>query len=560
SEAVYVTRQGLLVRGSGWVEINRGDTRQANPLAQKHQRDRQHEQLAECRQNAAKQQAVLEALQIEQQSLDNVQRELRSALAERQQALARCEGELQLVEKQTSQVRQNIETVSWEFKELARQADSSEAKSRLLSEMDESHNRRQAIRVELETAHGQEAELEQNYRKLSAEVTAAEVRFAKQQEARVHVMARRQPLKDRLGALEKIIAERSARGASCSAEIKRAGDLLEQAARELPRLESAIAQHTEHLGKIQILREELQTTARGAEAALHRLRDEIETMRAREGELNGHCIEQRMQRQYLLERVTSEHRISADAIQLEPEPEWPEEGPPDLESLELTVAELHTKLESMGPVNTGAIEEYREQEERYEFLNRQQDDLLNSKQQLMELIKHINQTTTEMFATTFNAVNENFLSIFKQLFGGGTARLTLTDDEDILECGIEIIARPPGKKLQSVSLLSGGERTMTAVALLFAIYMVKPSPFCFLDELDAALDESNINRFIQVLQGFVQQSQFIVITHNRATISAADVLYGVTMEETGVSKIVSMRFVDNQAVPIDREQPAPAPA
>jgi chromosome segregation protein len=137
--------------------------------------------------------------------------------------------------------------------------------------------------------------------------------------------------------------------------------------------------------------------------------------------------------------------------------------------------------------------------------------------------------------------------MFTQLFGGGSAKLVLTDDEDVLEAGIEIIARPPGKKLQTISLLSGGERTMTAVALLFSLFKVKPSPFCVLDELDAALDDANINRFVEALKGFVQSSQFIIITHSRQTIAAADVIYGVTMQTRGISKVVSMKFADYQA-------------
>ena len=158
------------------------------------------------------------------------------------------------------------------------------------------------------------------------------------------------------------------------------------------------------------------------------------------------------------------------------------------------------------------------------------------------MIRKIDRTTTEMFRSTFEKVNENFGSMFQKLFDGGSAKLVLANEEDLLESGIEIIARPPGKRLQNVSLLSGGERTMTAVALLFAIYLIKPSPFCLLDELDAALDDSNIGRFVKVLQGFLDQSQFLVITHNRQTIAAADTLYGVTMPEKGISKLVSMRF------------------
>ena len=162
------------------------------------------------------------------------------------------------------------------------------------------------------------------------------------------------------------------------------------------------------------------------------------------------------------------------------------------------------------------------------------------------MIAKINRTTKELFADSFAKIRENFQIMFAELFGGGRANLMLIDESDPLESGIEIIAKPPGKQLQSISLLSGGERTMTAVSLLFAIYMVKPSPFCVLDEMDAPLDESNISRFIKILDRFVDQSQFVVITHNKRTISRADVLYGVTMEEQGISKLISVKFTTRE--------------
>jgi chromosome segregation protein len=176
------------------------------------------------------------------------------------------------------------------------------------------------------------------------------------------------------------------------------------------------------------------------------------------------------------------------------------------------------------------------------FYKDQHNDLVKSKDELLDVINKINATTKELFADTFEQVRSNFQEMFTELFGGGKANLLLVDDADPLESGIEIIARPPGKQLQSISLLSGGERTMTAVSILFAIYMVKPSPFCVLDEMDAPLDESNINRFIKILDRFVHQSQFVVITHNKRTIAKADVLYGVTMEEHGISKLVGVKL------------------
>lgn len=216
---------------------------------------------------------------------------------------------------------------------------------------------------------------------------------------------------------------------------------------------------------------------------------------------------------------------------------------PDWDFVEAIVADLKRRLDSMGPVNLDAIEEFDELEERHDFTKNQHDDLVNSKQKLLEIIERINIESERLFSETFHAVSKNFKSMFKRLFGDkATADLILQDESDPLECGIEVIAKPPGKKLQSISLMSGGERSMTAVALLFSIYMVKPSPFCVLDELDAPLDEANIGRFLKVLDAFIEQSQFIIVTHSKRTMERADVMYGVTMEEFGVSKPVGMRF------------------
>jgi chromosome segregation protein len=221
-------------------------------------------------------------------------------------------------------------------------------------------------------------------------------------------------------------------------------------------------------------------------------------------------------------------------------------GEPDWDFVESIVADIKRRLDAMGPVNLDAIEEFEELEERYNFLKSQHDDLVNSKAELLEVIDRINTETQRLFSETFAQVKINFREMFKELFGEkGEADLTLLNEDDPLESGIDITAKPPGKKLQSITLLSGGERSMTAVALLFSIYMIKPSPFCVLDELDAPLDESNINRFVKVLDRFIDNSQFIIVTHSKRTMARADVMYGVTMEEFGVSKPVGMRLTQD---------------
>jgi len=223
------------------------------------------------------------------------------------------------------------------------------------------------------------------------------------------------------------------------------------------------------------------------------------------------------------------------------------EPPADDESrgaIEAEVAKLSDQLEKIGPVNVLAIEEHQELETRESFLRTQRDDLVQSIEALRQTIRKINLTSRELFRDAFNAVNQSFGEIFASLFGGGAARMQLLDEEDVLESGIELVAQPPGKKNQSISLLSGGERALTAIALLFAIFKYKPSPFCILDEVDAPLDEVNTERFVRLVRDFSRDTQFIVITHSRRTMEAADVLYGVTMEEAGCSRLVSVNFAE----------------
>ncbi|GAA0495413.1 chromosome segregation protein SMC [Salinibacillus aidingensis] len=207
-----------------------------------------------------------------------------------------------------------------------------------------------------------------------------------------------------------------------------------------------------------------------------------------------------------------------------------------------TVQQIKQEIDRLGTVNLGAIDEYKRIQERYEFLTTQRQDLLEAKDTLYAVIKEMDGEMVTRFEGTFNQIQKEFTDVFKKLFGGGRADLKLTDPKDLLETGVDIVAQPPGKKLQNLGLLSGGERALTAIALLFAILRVRPVPFCVLDEVEAALDEANVNRFAQYLKEFSENTQFIVITHRKGTMEEADVLYGVTMQESGVSKLVSVRL------------------
>jgi chromosome segregation protein len=204
------------------------------------------------------------------------------------------------------------------------------------------------------------------------------------------------------------------------------------------------------------------------------------------------------------------------------------------------LTELRQTIHRMGEINLTAIDEYHEIKERYDFLTNQMDDLTHALEQLDKAIAKINRTTKKRFEEAFHAINENFQQVFPKLFRGGKAWLALTDANDMLNTGVEIYAQPPGKKLGSVALMSGGEKALTAVSLIFSIFLIKPSPFCLLDEVDAPLDEANVGRFSDMVKSISALSQFIVITHNKRTMEVVDNLYGITMEEPGISKSVTV--------------------
>ncbi len=208
------------------------------------------------------------------------------------------------------------------------------------------------------------------------------------------------------------------------------------------------------------------------------------------------------------------------------------------------IEELRQKINNLGNVNLEALEELDQLESRHKLLADQYHDLSSAKGSLEKIIEKINVDSRRLFTETLDTVRGHFQTLFRDLFGGGQADIILEDEADILECGIEIVARPPGKEPRSISLLSGGEKTLTCVALLLAIFRSRPSPFCVLDEVDAALDEANIDRFTQVLKDFLAWTQFIIVTHSKKTMTCANTIYGVTMQESGVTKQVSVRFED----------------
>jgi chromosome segregation protein len=273
------------------------------------------------------------------------------------------------------------------------------------------------------------------------------------------------------------------------------------------------------------------------EEVLLQKRSEKSKLEAGIGELKIEIGQFEVKKQDLIERVQEELQIDlAEAYKnyTDSQVDW--------DQVREEINELRGKIERLGNVNVDAIAEQEGLEQRHKFLSEQVDDLNSSRAQLQQLINRLNKKSREKFIETFEQIRVHFQQIFRKLFGGGKADIVLEDSEDPLEAGIEVVAKPPGKETRSISLLSGGEKSMTAIALLFAVFKTKPSPFCFLDEIDAALDEANNERFNILLREFQKDSQFVVITHSKRTMSIADELVGITMQTQGVSKKISVRF------------------
>ena len=477
------------------------------------------------------------------------------ALATSAAAEARAlEERIHAAEKDLVAVRHEIHTADEESGRLHRKA------SILDTERAQAEQERGAAAVrlaEIEQALGTaEAEREDGHRRLAelgaavaAGRGAAEAAQARHAEARSSLAALREraaaaenerrrlegdlaELEQRIGAARAHAAETAARRGELEGEIAEVERLLAEALLERDRAqgETAVAEERVREARAEIEGREHGLKERRRERDV--LRDalaEVDVERARTGSDLDHLARECQQ---AVGVAAAEAAASLSD----------EERARDMDALAALVQELRDRLERMGQVNVLAVEQAQELEERHTFLTAQRQDLLDSIAELDQAIRKIDRASRERFQEAFQIINQHFGEMFKQLFGGGTAGLSLLDEEDLLESGIDIMAQPPGKRLQNVLLLSGGEKALTAIALLFAIFQYKPSPFCILDEVDAPLDDANIGRFVGMLEGLKEQTQFVLITHSRKTMSIADQLYGVTMEEPGVSKLVSVRF------------------
>ncbi|MCM8794851.1 MAG: chromosome segregation protein SMC [Candidatus Omnitrophica bacterium] len=466
---------------------------------------------------------------------------LESALKEITQELHRIEATHSSAQELLSKLKQEEELLRVELTE----AD---------LESSEVNNRLQELKTQLESK-------ERHLQQIQSGIQEAQAEIARVTKEREEISVQMATLRAELSSFDEVTNSRRGSLQVLEQSVQNSQKQIAGYEEELVRIETSKGQWEQSLAQIEASLQELISQESDAAAQVseeeRKKAEAFERAQAQEREWMGlsrqieklqgeiHHLEMEkaqldFQREQVVSRLSQMYQVDLAA-----QPASAVEEPPLIEDLEKArerVAELSQKLQRMGPVNLASIDEERELQGRYEHLVTQQTDLIKAKEDLHEAITKINRTTRAMFRETFQAIQKEFQVTFKQLFGGGEARLLLIDEEDVLESGVEIIARPPGKPLQAISLLSGGEKALTTIALLFSIFRVKPSPFCLLDEIDAPLDEANVTRFTKALRGFLKDSQFIIITHNKKTMTMADVMYGITMEETGVSRVVSVKF------------------
>ncbi|MCH9033851.1 MAG: chromosome segregation protein SMC [Planctomycetes bacterium] len=472
--------------------------------------------------------------------LENVLQELRAAIYESNTAKVEANATLQKIAEAVDRLQQEQPLVASEVAQIEHQINEvlgeSEAGGRSLEELERENQRR-------------ERNVQHHEDRMDAVVAERREVQEKQTQARVdegQLAEKRKAAADRIHAFRRAVQQLEESIASAQNDIEQY-ELRVREAKETAEVgQASVASLTERIVHLEGRSAQLRNDREVLRLDLDGRTQAIKTARARLSEMESELHDREMtlakskvRRDDLIARVREE--MNVDLVERYAEYEHSEQ---DWEQVETEIVELRQKMDRLGNVNLDAIDELRELEERHAFLTGQCTDLRESKRQLQQLIDQLNAESQERFREAFDSIRGHFRTLFRKLFGGGRADIVLEDPDDILECGIEIVAQPPGKDLQSISLMSGGEKSMTAIALLMSIFKNRPAPFAFLDEVDAALDEANNDRFNRIVREFVDDSQFIIITHSKRTMTIADRLYGITMQEPGVSTRVSVQLSD----------------
>jgi chromosome segregation protein len=554
-----LSRHGIYT--GGYLNGNGNPKGPASILGRKNQISELHGELTEVQTRVAEMSRKRGALLGEQTELQASLQQAQTELREQEVAIATREGEFNALQNSNRLLHQKIETVVFEIQSLAAQElEGSQKRNALTAQLTELETRERAGQEQVAALTAELENLRHQRDAANSALTESKVALAAEEQLLASFRQQQQSLEQRIRELTQVVEQRRNEVSSFIGRKEQAESEIQDSRSQIGRLQHEREQVGALTAELLARKQSQEGDVTAREEHLSGQRRQLTQLQEQRGALDVELAQKNMSVQNLRERIQQKYHINLDDVRGECITiTFADEGPAkvhvmtpdemaatgtatDWNAIAQQIEALQKRLDEIGPVNLVAIEEYEETEQRYQFLTKQNDDLVQARAQLLEVINRINVQTRQMFTETFEKIRENFRTMFTEVFGGGKADLILSDLNDVLESGIEIMARPPGKQLQSISLLSGGEQTMTAVALLFSIYQVRPSPFCVLDELDAPLDESNINRFVRILQRFLMHSQFVIITHNKRTIGMADVLYGVTMEERGVSKIVSVKF------------------
>lgn len=534
----FVTRSGELVSLGGLVAGGASEPVTAGIIHKKREIKALELQVADLEQQVARSQAERDHLRQAQQTVAHSLLEARSSLHRLELEQAGLQKDLQQIEHETGRLQERVKLQSLE------RANLDEERTGLEAERTDA-----ATGLELAEAQARQAE-----QALSGLVSELDGRRSALAAARDQVTAQRvlvATLKEQQGSQQRNAAMATAQLADFEGRLQRGAAEQQQTASQQLQLASQLEADEQRLQalltqQVELDRQLKETRGRfeqagallaTAEAAARSRREESDAIRQQQSALALRFSTLAMQFEHLEQSLHDRHRCRLDEAQ-----QRLADKELDKVVARARQADLERQLDELGEVNLMAIDEYAGMEQRYAFLDGQRADLEASLHDLQQAIQKINRTTRKRFLETFNQVNDKFREVFPRLFCGGRAELKLTDEQDLLETGIDIIVQPPGKKLANVMLMSGGEKALTAVALIFSIFLIKPTPFCLLDEVDAPLDDANIGRFNEMVREMSAISQFIIITHNKTTMGVADTLYGVTMEEPGASKIVSVRL------------------
>ena len=528
------------------VTVTGGKQRSEGPLAMKRELREVLRQAADVEAMMASEQMRVASLTREIGDLTSLLQHLEDEKREAERQAMTSGHTLQQLDSEMARVRERLGIYEREMTRLVAECGSCEVSfASLRTELVAHEERKSALEAEMQAAQGSLDELRRRRDEAGQHASDARAKLATLEE-------RCRGSAVTVERLEAMVAEVTSRLDKLKAQIESAAAEKEQREQENARLAEQEIQWTAERDAAQLRDRELQDELQDVrvrladlEESLKTARRELDAARDRRGELAAEQARLQSDAQHMAE--TCIHELSQPREELLADETLPRLEGEELGNEETLYKEMRTRLENMGPVNMMALEEYQETAQRHQFLETQRQDLLQSIENTLNTIKEIDTISRQKFEEAFARINENFGLTFSKLFGGGQAFMRLTDQENAAESGIDVVASPPGKKLQNVLLLSGGEKALTALSLLVGIFQYQPSPFCILDEVDAPLDEANIGRFTSLIQELSGQTQFIIITHSKKTMGIAPTMYGVTMQEPGVSRLVSVRFHEEPA-------------